>query len=74
MWKGPLPDGWATMRGRSTITHVIWPFLGAAFMAFIGLYSIPTFDNITLAIGIGGLAIGIVPLTFAWMRQRAMRA
>jgi amino acid transporter len=47
---------------RGALTHVIWPLLAAAFMVFIGLYSIPTFDNITLAIGIGGLAIGFIPL------------
>jgi amino acid transporter len=45
-----------------SLTHVVWPFLSAAFMVFVGLYSIPTFDTITLIIGIGGLAIGLVPL------------
>lgn len=59
---------------RDAITHVNWPFLGAAFMTFIGSYSIPTFDTITLAIGIGGLAIGAIPLVLARMRQSAMRA
>ncbi len=52
-----------------SLTHVIWPFLGAAFMTFIGLYSIPTFDTITLTIGIGGLAIGAIPLLLARMRS-----
>jgi amino acid transporter len=45
-----------------SLTHVVWPFLSAAFMVFVGLYSIPTFDTITLAIGVGGLAIGFIPL------------
>jgi amino acid transporter len=45
-----------------SLTHVVWPFLSAAFMVFVGLYSIPTFNTITLIIGIGGLAIGLVPL------------
>lgn len=53
------------------ISHVIWPFIGAAFMTFIGLYSIPTFDNITLAVGLGGLAIGALPLLLARQRQAA---
>ena len=57
-------DRWASL------THVIWPFLGAAFMTFIGLYSIPTFDNITLLIGLGGLAIGALPLMLGMMRRR----
>ena len=43
------------------ITHVVWPFLAACFMVFIGIYSIPTFDTITLIVGIGGLTIGIIP-------------
>ena len=50
-------------------SHVIWPFLGAAFMAFIGLYSIPTFDKITLIVGIGGLVIGFIPLLLGKMRR-----
>jgi amino acid transporter len=56
---------------RNAVSHVIWPFLGAGFMTFIGLYSIPTFDNITLAVGLGGLAIGALPLLLARQRQAA---
>jgi amino acid transporter len=51
------------------ITHVIWPFLAAAFMVFIGIYSIPTFDTITLIVGIGGLLIGFIPLALGWARN-----
>ena len=54
---------------RDAMSHVIWPFLGALFMVFIGVYSIPTFDNITLAIGIGGLLIGALPLLLSRMRN-----
>jgi len=66
----------AMLRGdvMGAVTHVIWPFLGAAFMAFIGLYSIPTFDTITLIVGIGGLAIGVIPLALSRIRQRAALA
>jgi amino acid transporter len=53
---------------RDSMTHVIWPFIGAAFMVFIGLYSIPTFDTITLAVGVGGLLLGALPLALAKMR------
>ena len=53
---------------KGAISHVIWPFIGAGFMTFIGLYSIPTFDNITLAIGLGGLAIGVLPLGMSMFR------
>jgi amino acid transporter len=63
----------AMLRGglRDAVTHVIWPAFGAAFMTFIGLYSIPTFDTITLMVGIGGLAIGALPLLLARQRQAA---
>ncbi|GAB3457196.1 APC family permease [Massilia terrae] len=49
-------------RTWSSLTHVIWPALSGLFLFFIALYSIPTFDLITNIVGIGGIAIGAVPL------------
>lgn len=46
----------------SSITHVIWPFVSACFLFFIAIYSIPTFDLITNILGIGGIALGVIPL------------
>jgi hypothetical protein len=43
-------------------SYVIWPLLAGAFMVFVGLYSIPTFDGLTVALGLGGLLIGFIPL------------
>lgn len=43
------------------ITHVLWPFISALFLFFVALYSIPTFDVITNVVGIGGIALGIIP-------------
>jgi amino acid transporter len=43
-------------------SKVIWPFLSSCFMIFLGVYCLPTFDTLTLTMGIGGLAIGIIPL------------
>ena len=43
-------------------SYVIWPFLAGAFMVFVGLYSIPTFDGLTVALGLGGILIGFIPL------------
>ena len=57
---------------RDAMSHVIWPLFGAAFMTFIGIYSIPTFDTITLAIGVGGLLIGALPLFLSWGRKRQL--
>jgi hypothetical protein len=45
-----------------SLTHVIWPALSGLFLFFIALYSIPTFDLTTNIVGIGGIAIGVVPL------------
>jgi hypothetical protein len=57
------------MKGpRSAFSYVVWPFCAALFMGFIAIYSVPTFGEdrqtniITNVVGIGGLAIGIVPL------------
>jgi len=46
---------------RST-THVIWPAASGIFLFFISLYSIPTFDTVTNIVGLGGIAIGAIPL------------
>jgi len=51
MWKGI----------RELLTYIVWPILSALFLIFIALYSIPTFDYVTTAVGIGGLLIGIFP-------------
>ena len=56
----------------SAITHVVWPALSAAFLFFIAIYSIPTFDLPTNILGIGGIAIGIVPLIGNRMRRRKL--
>jgi len=47
--------------GRA-ITHVIWPAVSGVFLFFIALYSIPTFDLVTNIVGMGGIAIGAIPL------------
>lgn len=41
---------------------VLWPALSAAFLFYIAVYSIPAFDITTNVVGLGGLAIGVVPL------------
>jgi amino acid transporter len=57
---------------KSALSHVIWPALGGLFMVFIAIYSIPTFDNVTLIIGIGGLLIGFIPMLLGRQRVSAM--
>ena len=52
------------------VNYVLWPGLSGAFMVFIALYSIPTFDVLTNALGAGGLLIGFIPLLFNERRFR----
>jgi len=38
-----------------------WPLLGVGFCLFIAVYNVPTFDWTTNVVGLGGIAIGIIP-------------
>jgi len=49
-----------------------WPLLGVGFCLLIAVYNVPTFDLTTNLVGIGGIAIGIVP--YFWSRSRARRS
>lgn len=52
------------------ITLVLWPFISASFMVFITFYSVQTFDWITTTIGIGGIALGVIPLLLnRWRKE-----
>ncbi len=51
----------------TSVTRVIWPATSGIFMFFIMLYSIPTFDWVTNAVGLGGIAIGAVPY---WLNRK----
>lgn len=58
---------WNTRRAALTspatlVALVLWPVSSALFLAFIAIYSIPTFDPVTNLIGIGGILVGLVPL------------
>lgn len=66
---------WHFRRRALQSTHdllflVLWPAASAMFLFFIALYSIPTFDLTTNIVGIGGIAIGIVPL---WLNRKDLR-
>jgi hypothetical protein len=54
---------------RAALTHVAMPLLGGAFMVAVGIYSVPTFTPVVLAIGIGGLALGFIPLALGRLRK-----
>lgn len=67
-YRAQLNNGW-----HAAISHVIWPFLAAAFMVFIAIYSIPTFDKVEIIMGVGGLLVGFVPLLLGHRRKPGKR-
>lgn len=58
----------------NALTHVIWPGLATAFMVFIGFYSMKDLDWLTIGVGVGGIALGFVPLGLNALRQRRSAA
>jgi hypothetical protein len=76
-YRGKLAEG-----AYRAVSYVIWPFFAALFMVFIAVYSVPTFGEdlrtnlITNVVGIGGLAVGFVPLLLnrLWPAKRCDRA
>lgn len=52
------------------ITLFLWPLISSCFMAFIGIYSAFTFDLMTTIIGVGGVAIGIIPFILNKLREK----
>jgi amino acid transporter len=50
---------------------LVWPLLGVGFCLFIAICNVPTYDSTTNVLGIGGIAIGIVP--YLWSRSRLTR-
>lgn len=53
------------------LTHVIWPGLSTAFMVFVGFYSMKDLDWLTIGVGLGGIALGFVPLLLSAQRRKA---
>ena len=47
---------------------LLWPAASATFLVFVACYSIPTFDLVTVLIGIGGIAIGVIPMALNRLR------
>lgn len=54
---------------NSAVSYVLWPLFAALFMVFIAVYSVPTFDAITISLGIGGLVVGFAPLILGRKRR-----
>ncbi len=48
---------------KEKICHVLWPFLGGAFIVFVAAYSaLTSFEMLTNIMGFGGLVLGFIPL------------
>src|SRR5215472_1871446 len=48
-----------------------WPLLGVGFCLFIAVCNVPMYDSTTNVLGIGGIAIGVLP--YLWSRSRFNR-
>ncbi len=48
-----------------------FPLLGAAFMTFIFIKSIPGLSAVVLWIGLGGMALGIIPIIYYYLKGSA---
>jgi amino acid transporter len=46
----------------------IWPGLGAAFMVFIFVEALPTLTARQIGIGLGAVAIGLLPMVWYWVK------
>jgi amino acid transporter len=68
-FRAKLRDGFGT-----ATTYVLWPAAAAMFMVFIAFWSLPTFDAVTLFVGVGGLALGLIPLFLARRSRKVATA
>ncbi|MBW8766569.1 MAG: APC family permease [Geodermatophilales bacterium] len=59
-------------RSASNLIFIgIWPLVGAAFMFWIFVEALPTLDTTTKVVGIGALALGLIPMIWYWLKGAA---
>jgi amino acid transporter len=46
----------------------LWPLLGAVFMFWVFVESLPELDGTTKTVGLGALALGLIPLGWYWAK------
>ncbi len=46
----------------------LWPLVGAVFMAVMFVKTIPGLNGTTLWVGLGAMALGLIPMTYYWMK------
>ena len=47
---------------------LLWPLVGAVFMAAVFVKSIPGMNGTTLAVGLGAMALGLIPMAYYWIK------
>ncbi|WP_258177502.1 APC family permease [Streptomyces solincola] len=53
---------------RELLLGGVWPLLGAVFMLWVFFESLSALGTASVAIGLGGLAAGLVPMAWYWRR------
>ncbi len=46
----------------------LWPLVGAIFMILMFIKTIPTLNATTLWVGLGAMALGLIPMTYYWVK------
>jgi amino acid transporter len=46
----------------------LWPFAGALFMIVMFIKEIPNLNGTTLVVGLGSMALGLIPMTYYWLK------
>ncbi|MDE3083007.1 MAG: APC family permease [Acidobacteriota bacterium] len=46
----------------------LWPLLGAIFMVLMFIKTIPTLNATTLWVGLGAMALGLIPMSYYWAK------
>jgi FtsH-binding integral membrane protein len=47
----------------------LWPLVGAVFMAYLFVESIPQLNAPTLWVGLGAMALGLIPMFYYWAKK-----
>lgn len=49
----------------------LWPLIGAVFMGYVFFQVIPTLNATTLVVGLGAMALGLIPMFYYWFVVKA---
>ncbi|MGA7834288.1 MAG: APC family permease [Acidimicrobiales bacterium] len=47
----------------------LWPLVGALFMAYMFIKSVPNSNSATLWVGLGAMALGLIPMFYYWAKK-----